>query len=285
MKRLLAIFLVLLLALTGCSGSKDSETDQIEDSKETETEKTSEKGEKEKDNIIVTDNGEEIDISNYEEDTDLINYEFLELDDGTYAITKYNGSVKYLILPTEFDGKKVTEVSGAFRHSSLVGVIIPEGYIEISGNCFQDSTKLETVIMADSITILGSNGYGHFEECSSLKNIRLSRGLTEITNDMFKECTSLETMYIPGNIQLIDDDAFDDCESLESVTFEEGIIEIDSRPFAGNEMLYDIYLPESVTYIEGDFANIHPNVTFHVVEGSYAEQYANEHSFRVEYTD
>ena len=26
-------------------------------------------------------------------------------------------------------------------------------------------------------------------------------------------------------------------------------------------------------------------VTFHVVEGSYAEQYANEHSFRVEYTD
>ena len=91
-----------------------------------------------------------------------------------------------MILPTEYDGKKITSISGVSHYKSIVGVIIPDGIIEISGNAFFGCLKLETVIMSDTVSVLESKGYGHFEECRGLKNIRLSRNLKELQMSFLK---------------------------------------------------------------------------------------------------
>ena len=62
-------------------------------------------------------------------------YEYEVLDDGTVATTKYLGSDKEVIIPSEIDGKKVTEIgfetfgtSDRFQYfdTKLVGVKIPD---------------------------------------------------------------------------------------------------------------------------------------------------------------
>lgn len=279
------IVLICLLTITGCNDKKDiNNTTENDEVIQNEKQIKEDNGEK-----IICDNGYEVDLNQYQIDEDLINYEFYEIDDGTICISDYNGTIDFLILPSEYEGKQITKISNAFVDCSIKGIIIPEGITVISGNSFYDCSKLETVVMPDTVIELGTTLYGEFGKCSSLRNIKLSKKLKEIPFSTFQECKSLETFVIPSSVERITnytmdkDAAFFNCSSLETLIFEDGIKNVNASAFYRCEKLYNITIPASVTFIEGNFEEIHPNATLYVKEGSYAEQWGIDNEYKVKY--
>ena len=90
-------------------------------------------------------------------------YEYEVLDDGTVAITKYNGDASEVSIATKIDGKKVTIIrGGAFAYNTdIKSVKIPEGV-----------TKIIQIWHDEGVT-------GAFEGCTSLSSISLPDSLIE----------------------------------------------------------------------------------------------------------
>ena len=97
--------------------------------------------------------------------------EYFPLDDGTYAVGV--GSAKYLsniVIPSTYNGKAVTE---------------------ISRSAFEDCTYLKSIVIPDSITSIRSLA---FTGCSSLTSVVISGDLTYMGGTVFNACTDL-TIY------------------------------------------------------------------------------------------
>ena len=96
----------------------------------------------------------------------------------------------------------------------IAGVSMGETYIGTFS--FQNCTKLEEVILPDTVTQIGTSA---FQGCTNLKYIKLSNNLNTIGIDAFNGCASLETITLPDNITNINDYAFYGSINLTSVTY------------------------------------------------------------------
>ncbi len=109
---------------------------------------------------------------------------YMEFDDGTIAITGYNGDEAKLDIPAELDGKSVTEI----------------GY-----NAFENCTSLESVTIPDGVTYIGDNA---FYGCTSLTSVTIPESVANIYYDAFYNCPSLKTVTIPASVTSIGNEAF-----------------------------------------------------------------------------
>lgn len=155
-----------------------------------------------------------------------------------------------------------------------------------------DNTYVEYQMLDRKNVIRGSQyAYGDFTEFTIPDNI------TSIESDAFEYCENLETIFIPANVQYIAPDAFEYCfglktvtidgcreirgeafeycESLHTVYINEGTESIGGDAFGYCRKLRDVYLPASITFMDKEaFSYTAPELTLHVPEGSYAEDYA-----------
>ncbi len=106
--------------------------------------------------------------------------------DGTVAIEEYNGSDTDVTIPSEIDGKSVTEIGVA---------------------AFWGCTSLKSVTIPHSVTCIGGLA---FAGCTSLKSVTIPYGVTEIGDDAFDGCTSLESVTIPDSVTYIAENMFND---------------------------------------------------------------------------
>ena len=97
------------------------------------------------------------------------------LDDGTIEITGYKGNDAELVIPMEWNGKKVTSIgNAAFSHcSGLTSISIPEG-----------------------VTHIGNYAFYY---CSGLTSINIPEGVTKIGKSAFYECDCLTDVYYAGS--------------------------------------------------------------------------------------
>ena len=107
-----------------------------------------------------------------------------ELDDGTLEITKYVGNSATCVIPSEIDGKKVTQI----------------GY-----NAFSSRTELTSITIPDGVTIIGNSA---FSDCTSLETVTIPNSVTQIYTRAFYNCTSLKEVTIPASVTDIGDEAF-----------------------------------------------------------------------------
>ena len=101
--------------------------------------------------------------------------DFYLLPNGTYGVTY--GTAKYvesLIIPSTYNGKTVTE-------------ILPEGFINM--------TNLKTVVIPDSITVIGDKA---FYGCSNLVSLTLSKNVVVFGDEAFYDCKKLNGEIIIG---------------------------------------------------------------------------------------
>ena len=123
-----------------------------------------------------------------------------ELDDGTLEITKYVGNSATYVIPSEIDGKKVTQI-GSYAFSScteLTSVTIPDGVTSIGNSTFSDCTSLETVTIPNSVTHIYSRA---FYNCTSLKEVTIPASVTSIRDYAFGyyyDIDSSETKKVDG---------------------------------------------------------------------------------------
>lgn len=97
-----------------------------------------------------------------------------------------------------------------------------------------------------NILIDGSIPNNAFNECISLRKVKLSEGLTSIGNYAFVGCTSLEGMSLPSTITEIGGNAFEGCSSFYYINFPEGLTSIGGWAFKGCK-LNSVNLPSTLT--------------------------------------
>ena len=76
-----------------------------------------------------------------------------------------------------------------------------------------------------------------------IKTIRISQGITEISNFAFASCTSFETINIPSSVIYIDHGAFSGCTSLSSINIPESVTSIGEKAFQNCTSLSSINIP------------------------------------------
>ena len=107
-----------------------------------------------------------------------------ELYDGTLEITEYVGNSATYVIPSEIDGKRVTQI----------------GY-----DAFNDCTELTSITIPDGVTIIGNSA---FSDCTSLETVTIPNSVTHIYTRAFYNCTSLKEVTIPASVTDIGDEAF-----------------------------------------------------------------------------
>ncbi len=134
---------------------------------------------------------------------------------GGYKLEYYNvKSQEKLILPSEYKGESVTEISLKVLGPLTIGVkiiVIPETYKIIHGHAFE-FCKFEEVYVGNSVE--------------------------EIRENAFSGCRNMTKIYLPDSLTYIGDGAFEYCEDL--------VIFCSTGSYAekyaiDNELSYEIY--------------------------------------------
>lgn len=141
--------------------------------------------------------------------------EYKIINNSEIAITKYNGDLETLVIPSQYKGIPVTSISdNAFNGcSKLASVTIPEGVKSIGANTFTGCTNLAQVIIPYTVEKIGANA---FSGCTSLQTINLQNKITTIAEGTFKGCSSLKTIVIPTSVTTIGENAFNGCTLIDN---------------------------------------------------------------------
>ena len=118
-----------------------------------------------------------------------------ELDNGTLAIKGYAGFDKIFTVPSEINGKKVTEIGDSVFKDCLIltSVTIPNSVTSVGDRAFWGCANLASITIPDSVM---SIGFIAFSDCSSLKSVTIPDSVTSIGDSAFGDCTSLTAIDV-----------------------------------------------------------------------------------------
>lgn len=144
--------------------------------------------------------------------------------DGSYyicngATTAFKEMVKELVIPDEYEGKPVKE---------------------ISERAFSNCNKLEKLTIGANVISIGANAFMY---CENLNQVTLSEGLIEIQSDAFLNCKSLESIVLPSSVSVLGKGVFKSCSKLATVNIPAGVTAINSQCFYDCVALESIELP------------------------------------------
>ena len=110
----------------------------------------------------------------------------------------------------------------------------------------ENCSLIKSVVISDGVT---SIGYGAFYNCSSLTSVTIPDSVTSIGGHAFDGCSSLTSVTIPDGVTSIGNGAFYKCSSLTSVTMGNGVRSIGDYAFYNCSSLTSVTIPDSVTSI------------------------------------
>ncbi len=172
-------------------------------------------------------------------------YTYYVRDDGTLSVTKYEGDGTAVTVPSEIDGKIVTQLYIAFKSNQTVeSVIIPDTVTEIGYQTFKGCTSLKNVSIPDSVTEIAAEA---FAGCTAITEIKLPDSVKAVGYFAFGNCESLTDVNIPNGVELIDENTFEGCTSLENIELPDSVTEISAQAFFGCKNLKSMEIPDSVT--------------------------------------
>lgn len=132
----------------------------------------------------------------------------------------------------------------AFKNSRVQRVTLNQGLETIGNNVFENTPKLESVNIPNSVTSLGEELFS----LSGVKNITIGTGVSKVPYHFVNNCDELRSITIPGNVKTIEMLAFYESQNLFNVTLEEGVETIEYGGFA-NCGTSNLSLPSSLRSI------------------------------------
>lgn len=128
-------------------------------------------------------------------------------------------------------------------------VVIIDGCKGIGRCAFQNCTSLRSIRIPDGVKEIGSLA---FSDCTSLRSIRIPDGVKKIGCCAFRNCTSLSQIVIPDSVKDIWFETFSGCKNLVSITLSENITSIGMKTFRNCSSLSRIFIPKRVWSISDD---------------------------------
>ena len=137
----------------------------------------------------------------------------VEVDDNIIdGLNAYEG---IYIIPeiVNFEGENYTVTAiaeGAFAHSKITEVLIPNSITQIGAEAFLECDKLVNVTLPLYISEIP-------RECflgTALVNIAIPEGVKRLGYASFESCHYLHTVMLPSTLNLIDAYAFNDCHNI-----------------------------------------------------------------------
>ncbi|MCL2099504.1 MAG: leucine-rich repeat domain-containing protein [Oscillospiraceae bacterium] len=137
-------------------------------------------------------------------------------DDGTAAVTGYEGKERHIEIPAVIENRSVTAI-GDFAFIDcveLTSITIPDRVIYIGEHAFE-GTGLISAVIPDSVGVISDFT---FYQCIDLIDITIPGSVTEIGNQAFAGCVGLTDITIPESVTYIHEFAFWGCLSLSAET-------------------------------------------------------------------
>ena len=173
-----------------------------------------------------------------------------------YAIEKYNGNEKKVIIPEEYDGFKVCEIGrDSFKGNKNIEEIELSKYISnIESGAFSNCVNLRSINLENveyiDVNAFSSSGIesaflynvkeinlSAFNDCEKLEEVVIGDGIKEIKNSSFVNCKNMKKLILPDSLEKIGDNAFSGCKKISEIVisdntkaskyaFEKNVIEI-----------------------------------------------------------
>ena len=152
--------------------------------------------------------------------------------------------------------------------SSLKGINVPTDFVNISASTFENCANLQYFFNYNYIESIGDRAFAGcsklswianlllgtpsigtyvFENCKSLKSVRVPENIKTLPLGMFFYCP-LSSITLPQNLTSIDDNAFNGCDGLRDISIPSGVTSIGKGAFKGCS-LKEFTLPKQVTEI------------------------------------
>ncbi len=192
MKRLLALFLSLIMVFSLAACGKDNtskDNDPVQSGNNSTTTDNSDSGNH--DEVTIS-----IDSVKKAKETDASLFEYEDVDGGV-SITGFNGSDEIVVIPQSIDGKSVVSISkDAFVNNSTIrGLKISDMIHTIGDSAFMNCLELEVFVSGNSLKKLDSYC---FNSCTKLRDVELNDGLESMI-----QCFSfadISTIEIPSSV-------------------------------------------------------------------------------------
>ena len=119
---------------------------------------------------------------------------------------------------------------GAFSHTNISSITIPEGVTTIGNRCFYECSSLKNIELPTTLISIGDNAFSThstfnietkivkmkvnsrientFHRITSITSINIPSGVTSIGNGCFEGCCSMRSISLPTTLINIGNDAF-----------------------------------------------------------------------------
>ena len=101
---------------------------------------------------------------------------------------------------------------GAFAHTTLQKVIVPEGMRAFDDNAFSESSLAE-INFPESLVLFGNQAFAK----TQLTTVVLPENMTNVYEGTFAQSTKLQSLTIPSGIRTIESYAFNGCTALTEI--------------------------------------------------------------------
>ena len=186
----------------------------------------------------------------------------------------------------------------------LKEITLSSGIRYLGRRSFSGCKRLNCVNFQKSTMLKGIEA-GVFQNCESIEEISLPKGITEIGNKAFYKCTSLKSVELPEGIQIIGNEAFYQT-AIQEIKLPSTLVEIGNSAFLKCRSLEFVQIPKSVKKIgrwsfhgcgklkKVEFLGepeeigewiINKSTVIRCKKGSGIDAYCKEKEFQIEYID
>lgn len=142
---------------------------------------------------------------------------------GGYAVMEYlkkdDPGITELEFPEEFNGERVTAISGLFQAKYIKQVVVPPSVRHIDTLCFSSCKSLEAAELSEGLETIGSLAF----EKTNLKSVKLPKSLNQLGNMAFTNCDDLQSVIF-SSAPKIGMNVFNGCPKLPPETVAIGVL-------------------------------------------------------------